>query len=176
MFNDVDGKSDTPIGWIIFLHIFKKLWSTIGSASFPQIPILFVYNQGWATSGFIRNSWFFFFTFVGKKNLSPASWLFFLSGKKWRFDPTLLQTCHSSRFNQDIPIFQYKSRGIPIFWFYVWKSQVFVFVSKLEKQKGFSLCRMSHVSKPTKLGLKINFMIGWIEGLGWILCTARLSE
>ena len=29
------------------------------------------------------------------------------------------QTCHSSRFNRDIPIFQCKSRSIPISRFYV---------------------------------------------------------
>ena len=114
-------------------------------------------------------------TFVEKKNLSLASWLFFLSGKKWRYDATLLQTCHSSRFNPDIPIFQYKSRArsFPISCV---KIPVFCFVSKLEKQKGVSRCHMSHVSKPTKCGLKINFMIGWIDGLGWIFCTPRLSE
>ena len=37
-----------------------------------------------------------------------------------------LQTCHSSRFNRDIPIFQYKFRRIPISRFHVWKSRVFV--------------------------------------------------
>ena len=118
---------------------------------------------------------FFFFTFVEKKNLSLASWLFFYRGKKWWYGSTLLQTCHSSRFNLDIPIFQYKSRSITITRFHVWKSQVF-FCFLIVKQKGVSRCRMPHVSKPTKCGLKINFMIGWIDGLGWILCTPRLSE
>ena len=32
----------------------------------------------------------------------------------------------------------------------------FRFVSKLENQKGVSLCYMARVSKPTKCGLKIN--------------------
>ena len=79
----------------------------------------------------------------------------------------IVQTCHSSRFNRDIPIFQYKSRHFPIPRV---KIPSFCFVSKLEKQKGVSLCCMARVSKPTKFGLKINAMIGWI------LCTPRLSE
>ena len=54
-------------------------------------------SQGWATSGFIRNSGFFFLL-SWKKTLSLASSFFFNRGKKWRYDPTLLQTCHSSRF------------------------------------------------------------------------------
>ena len=80
-----------------------------------------------------------------------------------------MQTCHSSLFNLDTPIFQCKSRSTPISRFHVWKSRVCL-VSKLEKQKGVSLCCMARVSKPTKFGLKINVMIGWI------LCTLRLSE
>ena len=69
------------------------------------------------------------------------------------------QTCHSSRFNRDIPIFQYKSRSIPISRFHV-KIRSFCFISKLEKQKGVSFCCVARVSKPTKFGLKINAMIG----------------
>ena len=46
----------------------------------------------------------------------------------------------------------------------------------MDKQKGVSLCRMARVFKPTKCGLKINFIIGWIDGLGLILWTPRLSE
>ena len=46
----------------------------------------------------------------------------------------------------------------------------FCFISKSEKQKGLSLCCMARVSKPTKSGLKVNVVIGWI------LCTPRLSE
>ena len=99
---------------------------------------------------------FFIFTFVEKKP-EPGKLTIFLSGKKWRYDATLLQTCHSSRFNPDIPIFQYRSRSIPISCV---KIPVFCFVLKLEKQKGVSRCRMSHVSKPTKCGLKINFIMG----------------
>ena len=38
--------------------------------------------QGWATSGFIRNSGFIFFYYHGKTYLSPASWLFFFIGGK----------------------------------------------------------------------------------------------
>ena len=68
-----------------------------------------------------------------------------------------MQTCHSSRFNRDIPIFQYKSRPIPISRV---KIPSFCFVSKLEKQKVVSLCCMARVSKPTKFWLKINAMIG----------------
>ena len=79
------------------------------------------------------------------------------------------QTCHSSRFNRDIPIFQHKSRSIPISRLYVWKSRVFVSFRDWKK-KGVSFCCMARVSKPTKFGLKINAMIGWI------LCTPRLSE
>ena len=67
------------------------------------------------------------------------------------------QTFHSSQFNRDISIPRVK---IPSF----------CFVSKLEKQKGLSLCCMARISKPTKFGLKINAMIRWI------LCTPRLSE
>ena len=74
-----------------------------------------------------------------------------------------------------IPIFQYKSRTIPISRLHVWKSRVFV-LFKLDKRKGVSLCRMARVFKPTKCGLKINFIIGWIDGLSWILCTLWLSE
>ena len=81
--------------------------------------------------------------------------------------PCFKQTCHSSRFNRDIPIFQHKFRSIPISRV---KIPSFCLVSKLEKQKGVSFCCMAHVSKPTKFGLKINAMIGWI------LCTPRLSE
>ena len=70
--------------------------------------------QGWATSGFIRISGFFFFFLLSwKKKSEPGKLTIFSSGKKWRYDPTLLQTCHSSRFNRDIPIFQYKSRRRP---------------------------------------------------------------
>ena len=72
------------------------------------------------------------------------------------------QTCHSSRFNRDIPIFQYKSRTIPITCV---KILGFCFISKLDIQKGASLC-----------GLKMNFIIGWIDGLGLILWTPRLSK
>ena len=56
---------------------------------------------------------YFFFTLVEKKP-EPGKLTIFLSEKKWQYDATLLQTCHSSRFNPDIPIFQYKSRGILI--------------------------------------------------------------
>ena len=69
-----------------------------------------------------------------------------------------------------IPIFQYKSRSIPIYRFHVWKSRVFISFWNWKKQKGVSLCCMARVSKPTKFGLKINAVIGWI------LCTPRLSE
>ena len=116
-----------------------------------------------------------FFFFRGKKTWARQVDYFFI-GEKMAVWWTLLQTCYSSRFNQDIPTFQYKFRGIPISLFHVWKSHFFCFVWKLEKQKGVSCCRMSHVSKPTKFGLKINFMIGWIDGLGWILCTPGLNE
>ena len=95
------------------------------------------YLQGWATSGFIRNSGLFFFYSRGKKTWARQVDYFFI-GKKWRYDATLLQTCHSSRFNPDIPIFQYKSRGILISRFHLWKSHFFCFVSKLEKLKGVS--------------------------------------
>ena len=81
-----------------------------------------------------------------------------------------MQTCHSSRFNRDIPIFQYKFRSIPISRFHVWKSRVFVSFRNWKKQKGVSLCCMARVSKPTKFGLKIKVMIGWI------LCTPPLSK
>ena len=84
-----------------------------------------------------------------------------------------LHTCHSSRFNQDIPIFQYKSRTFPIPRV---KIPGFCFVSKLDKQKGVSFCRMARVFKPTKYVLKINFIIPWIYSLGFILWTPRLSE
>ena len=56
------------------------------------------------------------------------------------------------------------------------KIRDFCFVSKLDKQKGASLCRMARVFKPTKFGLKIIFIIGWIDSLGSILWTPRLSE
>ena len=46
----------------------------------------------------------------------------------------------------------------------------FLFRFEIGKTKGISLCCMARVSKPTKFGLKINAMIGWI------LCTPRLSE
>ena len=115
-----------------------------------------------------------FFTFVEKKTLSPASWLF-LSGKKWRNDATLLQTCQSSRFNPDIPIFQYKSRSRSILIPRVKIPVFFCFVSKLEKNN-----KASHVvacpQKAHKVWAKNKFMIGWIDGLGWFLCTLRLSE
>ena len=52
----------------------------------------------------------------------------------------------------------------------------FCFVSQLDKQKGVSLCRMASVFKPSKWGLKINFIINLIDGLGLILWTPRLSE
>ena len=53
---------------------------------------------------------------------------------------------------------------------------LFCFVSKLDKHKGVSLCCMACVFKRTKCGLKIIFIIGWIDGLGLILWTPRLSE
>ena len=60
--------------------------------------------QGWATSRF------FFLTFMEKKPECDKLTIFFIVEKKLRYDATLLQTCHSSRFNRDIMIFQYKSR------------------------------------------------------------------
>ena len=144
-----------------------EIWGVI--IQLTIIKQIEAFLQGWATSGFIRNSRFFFFTFMEKKTWARQVDYFFI-GEKWQYDPTLMQTCHSSQFFSknleiypDFPIPRAKIPG-------------FCFVSKLEKQKGVSLCRMSHVSKLTKRGLKINFMIGWIDGLSWILCTLLLSE
>ena len=51
--------------------------------------------QGWATSGFFRNSGFFFLPpWKIKKKPEPGKLTIFLSGKNWRYNPTLLQTCH----------------------------------------------------------------------------------
>ena len=73
----------------------------------------------------------FFFTSVGKKNLSPASWLFFLS--------IIRHYCRPST--------KYKiSRSIRISRFHVRKSQVFVLFRNWKKKKAshFVACLQAH--------------------------------
>ena len=133
--------------------------------------------QGWVTSGFFRNSRFFFFYFCGKTAWARRVDCFFYRGKMtiwtmiWHF-------CRPATHTDFIGISRFFTTNLEVSRFpdSTCKIPGFCFVSKLEKQRGVSLCRMSHVSKPTKRGLKINFMIGWIDGLGWILCTPWLSE
>ena len=86
---------------------------------------------------------------------------------------TYTQTCHSSRFKVDIPIFQYKSRTIPISRFHVWKSRVFVLFQNWKNQRAFHFVTWPVTSSPQSVGLKY---FGWIDGLGLILWTPRLSE
>ena len=133
-------------------------------------------QQGWATSGFIRNSGYFFFLPSWKKKTWARQVDYFYRGKNGGM---MRHYCRPATHLDliRIPRFFRTILDLEVSWFHVWKYQFFCFVSKLEKQQGVSCCRMSHVSKkPTKCGLKINFMIGWIDGLGWILCTPRLSE
>ena len=119
--------------------------------------------QGWATSGFL------FFLLSWKKTWARQVGFFFIGEKMAVWSDTTADLPRISRFfctNIEVSRFPDSTSENP----------TFCFVLKLEKQKRISLCRMSHVSKPTKRGLKINCMVGWINGLGWILCTLRLSE
>ena len=84
-----------------------------------QIIMQYIYIQGWATSGYIRNSGFFFLL-SWKKKPEPGKLTIFLSGKKWRYDPTVLQTCYSSRFfstNLEASLFPYSICENPRFLF-----------------------------------------------------------
>ena len=78
----------------------------------------------------------FFFTSVEKKNLSPASWLFFCLGK---IGGIIRHYCR--------PAFKYKiSRSIRISRFHVWKSQDFVLFRNWKKKKAshFVACLQAH--------------------------------
>ena len=78
----------------------------------------------------------FFFTSVEKKNLSPASWLFFCLGK---IGGIIQHYCR--------PATKYKiSRSIRISRFHVWKSQVFVLFRNWKKKKAshFVACLQAH--------------------------------
>ena len=62
------------------------------------------------------------------------------------------QTCHSSRFNRDIPIFQYKFRSIPISRFHVWKSQVFVSFRNWKNKRASHFVAWPLSPNPQSLG------------------------
>ena len=57
----------------------------------------------------------FFFLLLWKNKPEPGKLtIFFNRGKKWRYDPTLLQTCHSSQFNR---ISRFFSTNLEVFRF-----------------------------------------------------------
>ena len=98
-----------------------------------------------------------FFYLRGKKKQPEPNKLTIFIGEKWRYDATLLQTCHSFRFNPDIPIFQYKSRSRSILIPRV-KITVFLFCFEIRKTKRLlTLLHVPCLQKAHKVWAKNKF-------------------
>ena len=117
---------------------------------------------------------FFFYLCGGKKKPEPGKLTIFIreknSGMMWHY-------CRLATHPDLIQISRFFSTNLEVSWLHVWKSLFFLFCFEIRKiKRRLTLSHVPCLQKPTKCGLKINFLIGWIDGFGWILCTPRLSE
>ena len=131
----VDHLHSRPMVFTLFSH-----GTTCSSTSLQCRPMVFtLFSHGTTRDGpppDFSGIPDFFFTSVEKKNLSPASWLFFCLGK---IGGIIRHYCR--------PATKYKiSRSIRISRFHLWKSQIFVLFRNWKKKKAshFVACLQAH--------------------------------
>ena len=132
--------------WQISVRGFLPYWSIVGGCWLDGLPFrpfcgfrlgaTVIYKQ----TGGSHNVWFTFYTNL----IHPFLGICLLV--------SCIQTCHSSRFNRDIPIFQYKSRRIPISRFHVWKSRVFVSFRNWKNKRASHFVAWPVSPNPQSLG------------------------